>query len=215
MLRRGKHVEEDGKVWIVAQSVFLTGDHGNKPTQITRWISASSLWNMLDTLFYYLGFNRQLIALPSVRCLRSVIQSVTHSPDLIVFLMVEASVARHWRNEALQCRPSPYSGKSCKSISTFLRSKYSFCTFAFHVLPCLSFSSLSSLFKSTQVCSNQRLWGTINNGVCYLVIYSYHFDITHYPTTHAKSWRSMGLTLWRGWDKKWLWLTDMQLYKCT
>lgn len=89
------------KVWFVAQSMFLT-DHWNIPAQITRWITASLQWDMLDTLFCYLSFNRQLIALLSVRCLRSTLHSVTHSLDLIVFLMVEASVARHWRNDASQ-----------------------------------------------------------------------------------------------------------------
>ncbi len=95
------HCRGDVQVWFVAQSMFLT-DHWNLPAQITRWITASLQWNMSDTLFCYLSFNRQLIALLSVRCLRSTLHSVTHSLDLIVFLMVEASVARHWRNDASQ-----------------------------------------------------------------------------------------------------------------
>lgn len=49
---------------------------------------------MLDTLFCYSSSNRQLIASLSVRRLRFALHSVTHSLDLIVFLMVEASVAR-------------------------------------------------------------------------------------------------------------------------
>lgn len=89
------------KLWFVARSMFLT-DQWNIPAQITRWITASLQGDMLDTLLCYLSFNRQLIALLSVRCLRSPLHSVTHSPDLIVFLMVEASVARHWRNDASQ-----------------------------------------------------------------------------------------------------------------
>lgn len=96
-----KVCEGAAKVWFVAQSMFLT-DHWNMPAQITRWITASLQRDMFDTLFCYLSFNRQLIALLSVRCLRSTLHSVTHSLDLIVFLMVEASVARHWRNDASQ-----------------------------------------------------------------------------------------------------------------
>lgn len=91
----------DVEVWFVARSMFLT-EHWNIPVQITRWITASLQGDMLDTLFCYLSFNRLLIALLSGRCLRSTLYSVTHSPDLIVFLMVEASVARHWRNDAAQ-----------------------------------------------------------------------------------------------------------------
>lgn len=94
-------VLRDAKVWFVAQSMFLT-DWWKVPAQITRWITASLQWDMLDTLFCYSSFNRQLIALLSVRCLRATLNSVTHSLDLIVFLMVEASVARHWRNDASQ-----------------------------------------------------------------------------------------------------------------
>lgn len=88
------------KIWSVAQALFLT-DNWNVPAQVTRWITASLLWDLLDTLFCYLTFNRQLIALLSVKCLKSTIHSVTHFPDLIVFLMVEASVARLWRHGAL------------------------------------------------------------------------------------------------------------------
>lgn len=72
-------VEGDLKIWFVARSMFLT-DHWNIPAEITRWITASLVWDMLDTLFCYLSFNRQLIALLSVRCLRSTLHSVTHSP---------------------------------------------------------------------------------------------------------------------------------------
>lgn len=77
-----RHVKCGGgdlKIWFVAHSMFLT-DHWNIPAQITRWITASLLWDMLDTLFCYLSFNRQLIALLSARCLRSTLHSVTHSP---------------------------------------------------------------------------------------------------------------------------------------
>lgn len=99
--KRCKVWRGDARIWFVARSTFLT-DHWNIPAQITRWITAILLRDMLDTLFCYLSFNRQLIALLSVRCLRSTVHSVTHSPDLIVFLMAEASVARHWRNDASQ-----------------------------------------------------------------------------------------------------------------
>lgn len=63
---------------------------------------------MLDMLLCHLTFNRQLIALPFVRRLRSRLHSVTHSPDLIVFPMAEASVARLWRHDASEkLLPSP------------------------------------------------------------------------------------------------------------
>lgn len=80
----------------VAHSVFLT-DHWNIPVQITRWMTARSLPDMLDTLCCYLSFNRQLIGLLSGRYWESMLCRVTHSPDLIVFLEVDASVTRHWR----------------------------------------------------------------------------------------------------------------------
>lgn len=87
------------KLWSVAQAIFPT-DHCNVPTQITRWTSASSLWGMLEARFCYFTFIRQLIALLSVRCLKCTLHSVTYSPDLFVFLTVEASVARQWRHDA-------------------------------------------------------------------------------------------------------------------
>lgn len=80
----------------VAHSVFLT-DHWNIPVQITRWMTARSLPDTLDTLCCYLSFNRQLIGLLSGRYWESMLRRVTHSPDLIMFLEVDASVTRHWR----------------------------------------------------------------------------------------------------------------------
>ena len=141
------------RVWFVARSMFLT-DRWNKPAQITRWITASLQWDMFDTLSCYLSFNRQLIAPLAVRCLRSTLHSVTHSLDLIVFLMVEASVARHWRNEAALTGRF-HIQRTCRQSS----SGWKF----------LFFLSPSLFFKSINVSSYQRLLsnkarGAINIG---------------------------------------------------
>lgn len=58
------------------------------------------VWDMFDMLSCHLSSNRQLIGPLSARCLRSSLHSVTQSLDLIVFLMVKANFARHWRNDA-------------------------------------------------------------------------------------------------------------------
>lgn len=164
VLHRVKCAGGDVKVWFVAQSMFLT-DHWNLPAQITRWITASLQWDMSDALFCYLSFNRQLIALLSVRCLRSTLHSVTHSLDLIVFLMVEASVARHWRNDASQ------------AVSIFREpvEKASLLP-KVEILILLFFSTPSVWFESINVSSYQRVLsgkarGAINiSDMCYLFI---------------------------------------------
>lgn len=160
--------------------MFLT-DHWNIPAQITRWITASLLRDMLDTLFCYLSFNRQLIALLSVRCLRS-IATLCHS------LPWPHCVSNGWgkRRQTLTqlCFTGPFHiQRNCRKAKW----KFLFCMWVTCFLLLFFFSLLVfiiSIYKCLQLSEGlvrqskrryQQWWYA-------LFIYSYHFDITHDPT---------------------------------